>query len=279
MDTIEVTLSVPSLEHDRYVGALADRATGFQQTAATLIAYIPVEEWSGAVRERLAAQLRADGYSDALEIRVLGERNWNAEWEASIAPVRVGPFLLCPTTAEVPEEHAEATVLCIDPKQSFGTGHHATTRLVLQLLAEAVAPGDTVIDVGTGTGVLAIAASRLGAASVVGVDIEPGAVRNARENVGQNDIEEGVTIREGSIDAVPSGLRADVIVANVTRRPLLEMLPAFRLRLADDGGLLLSGLLTSDRLEMEEALRGQDLTIVDERTENGWWAVRCEPGA
>jgi ribosomal protein L11 methyltransferase len=275
MDTIEVIISVPSLEHDRYIGALSDRATGFQQTDATLIAYIPVEAWSGAVRERLAVQLRADGYSDALEIRVLGERNWNAEWEASIAPVRVGPFLLCPTTAEVPEEHEDATVLRIDPKQSFGTGHHATTRLVLQLLAEAMAPGDTVIDVGTGTGVLAIAAVRLGASAVWGVDIEPGAVQNARENVTQNDVEEDVTIREGSIDVVPSDLRADVLVANVTRQPLLDMLPSLRAHLTTNGHLLLSGLLTSNRPEMEEALREQELTIVDERTENGWWAVHC----
>lgn len=275
MDTIEVTLFVPALEHDRYIGTLSDRATGFQQTDATLLAYIPVEEWSGAVREHLAAQLRADGYSDALDVRVLGARNWNAEWEASVAPVRVGPFLLCPTTREVPEEHADATVLRIDPKQSFGTGHHATTRLVLRLLAETVASGDTVIDMGTGTGVLAIAAVRRGASMVWGVDIEPGAVRNAQENVAQNGVEQQVTIREGSIDAVPSDLRADVIVANVTRRPLLEMLPSFRVHLADDGELLLSGLLTSDRPEMEAALREHGLTIDDERTDNGWWAVRC----
>ncbi len=277
MDTIEVTLSVPSLEHDRYVGILADRATGFQQTDATLIAYIPSDEWSSAVRERLAARLRADGYSDVMEIRVLGDRNWNAKWEASVAPVRVGTFLLCPTSVEVSDEHAEATVLRIDPKQSFGTGHHATTRLTLRLLEDTVGAGDTVIDVGTGTGVLAIAAARRGASVVVGVDIEPGAVQNARENVAQNDVAETVTIQEGSIDAVSSGLRADVIVANVTRQPLLDMLPAFRAHLAPHGHLILSGLLMSDRPEMEEALREQGFTIDDERTEDGWWAVRTEP--
>ncbi|PQJ34091.1 ribosomal protein L11 methyltransferase [Salinibacter sp. 10B] len=278
MDTIEVTLSVPLLEHDRYIGVLSDWATGFQQTDSTLIAYVPVEEWSGALRERVAARLRADGYTDALEVRVLGERNWNAEWEASLTPVRVGPFLLCPTTGEERED-TEATVLRIDPKQSFGTGHHATTRLVLRLLAGTVASGDTVIDVGTGTGVLAIAAARLGASSVLGVDIEPGAVQNARENVAQNGVEDRVTIREGSIDTVPADRSADVIVANMTRHPLLELLPDLGRRLSGTGHLLLSGLLTSDRPDIREVLHELNFEIDGEHTEDGWWAVHCTRGA
>lgn len=276
MDTIEVTLAVPALEHDRFIAELSDRATGFQQTDATLTAYVPAEEWSEALRERLSARLRADGYSAALDVRVLGDRNWNAEWEASVAPVRAGPFLLCPTGAEVPDEHADATVLRIDPRQSFGTGHHATTRLALRLLADAVAPGEAVVDVGTGTGVLAIAAATLGASSVLGVDIDAGAVANARENVVQNGVEERVTIREGTVAAVPSDRTADVIVANVTREPLMEMLSGFRARLAEEGALLLAGLLTSDRSRMLDALHQQNLRVYDEQTEKGWWAVHCK---
>lgn len=277
MDTVEITLSVPALEHDRYVGLLDSRATGFQQTDASLIAYVPVDDWSEDARDALAAQLRTDGYGDALSLRLLAARNWNAEWEASMSPVRVGPFLLCGTSAEVPPDHADATVLRIDPEQSFGTGHHATTRLCLHLLGDAVANGDTVVDVGTGTGVLAIAACRRGARSVLGVDTDARAVANAKANARRNGVSDCVTIREGSVEAVPHDTAADVIAVNITMELLRSMLPTLRSRLAPSGTLLLSGLLTSQRSQMRTALADHNLVPDTENAEDGWWAVRCHP--
>jgi ribosomal protein L11 methyltransferase len=276
VDTVEITLSVPEIEHDRYIGFLDDRATGFRQTQASLTAYVPAEHWSEGAREHLAARLQADGYGDALTVRPLRDRNWNAVWEDSIAPVRVGPFLLCGRSTDVPPAHADATPLRIDPKMSFGTGHHATTRLALQLLVDAVNEGDRVVDVGTGTGVLAIAACRLGARSVRAVDNNPKAVANARENVVVNDVGDCVTVSDGSIDAVPAD-QFDAVVANITRDTLLDLLPALRRRLAPGGALLLSGLLTSDRRQMLDALDAHALAVVEVETENGWWAVHARP--
>jgi ribosomal protein L11 methyltransferase len=278
METVEVTLSVPELEHDRYVGLLDQQATGFLQTDATLTAYVPAEQWSRALRERLAARLRADGYGEALRVRSLSDRNWNAVWEASIAPVRVGPFLLCGRSTDIPSEHADATALRIDPKMSFGTGHHATTRLALRLIVGAVDSGDRVVDVGTGTGVLAIAACRLGGRSVFAVDTNPKAVANARENVVLNDMGDCVTVREGSVDTVPDD-PVDVVLANITRDTLLDLLPACRSRLRTGGALILAGLLTSDRSQMLEALDEHCLMVDEEATENGWWGVRARPQA
>jgi len=274
MNTVEVVLAVPSLEHDRYIGLLDDRATGFQQTPAALTAYVPAEAWSDDLREHLASRLHADGYGEALEVHVLRDRNWNAGWEASIAPIRVGPFLLCGRSTDVSSEHADATPLRIDPKMSFGTGHHATTRLALRLLVGTMGDGDRVVDVGTGTGVLALAACRLGARSVLAVDTNPKAVANARENVAVNDAGNCVTVREGSVEVVPDD-PVDVILANITRDTLLDLLPLLRSRLAGDGSLILSGLLTSDQSRMREALNEHSLPLADERTENGWWAVRA----
>jgi len=277
MDTVELVLSVPAADQDWLVGLLDARATGFVQTDAELRAYVPTQHWAPALRETLQARLRAAGYEDALTVRTVAEQNWNARWEASIEPVRAGPFLLCTTDADVPAAHADATVLRIDPERSFGTGHHATTRLALRLLADAVAPGDRVVDVGTGTGVLAIAARRLGARSALGVDTNPHAVANARENATQNEVADGVTIRAGSVDAVPDNAGADVLVANITRAVLLDLLPAFRRRLADDGTLLLSGLLVADADRMTDALRAHDLVVRDTATEAGWWAACAHP--
>ena len=277
MDTVELTLSVPILEHDRFIGWLDDRATGFQQTDATLTAYVPADDWSAALRERLEARLRADGYVDALSLRLVADRNWNAAWEASVTPVRVGPFLLCRSGLDVPAEHDDATVLRIDPERSFGSGHHASTRLTLRLLIDAVSPEDTVVDVGAGTGVLAIAACHLGARRVLGVDTEPVAVTNARKNAAQNGVAGRVTVREGSVEAVPADAAADVLAANITLDTILDLLPAFRTRLGADGDLLLAGLLTSQRTRMLEGLAAHDLVAEQEVTEDGWWAVRCRP--
>jgi ribosomal protein L11 methyltransferase len=276
MDTVEITLAVPDLEHDRYIGLLGDRATGFRQTQASLTAYVPAHAWSERAREQLADRLREDGYGEALTVRPLRTRNWNAAWEDSIPSVRVGPFFLCGRSAEVPPEHADATPLRIDPQMSFGTGHHATTRLALRLLAGAVAEGDRVLDVGTGTGVLAIAACRLGAHSVFAVDTSPKAVANARENVAGNEVGDCVTVREGSMEATPDD-HAGVVLANITRDTLLNLLPAIRSRLAPGGVLILSGLLTSDRGRMRKALGEHGLSVDEEATEDGWWAARARP--
>lgn len=277
MDTIELTIRIPALEHDRIIGWLEGWATGFVQEDATLRAYIPPDRWSPTRRKQLQKRLAADGYPNAVTVQRLSDRNWNEAWEQSITPVRAGPFLLCPTSAAVPPDEADATVLRVDPAMSFGTGHHATTRLALRLLANRLSPGDRVLDVGTGTGVLAIAACRHGATTAVGVDTDSNAVRNARQNAAQNEVADCVTVRHGSVAAAPEG-SFDVVVANVTRDTLLDLLPALHDRLTTDGSLILSGLLTGQRSHMEGALRDRALTIVEEIDEEGWWACAATSG-
>ena len=276
MDTLELILSIPHSEHERYLALLEAPATGFVQDDAALRAYVPTHRWPALDRERLEARLAADGYPDALTIRPLAAKNWNAVWEETLSPVRAGRFLVCPTSAEVPPAHGDATVLRIDPEMSFGTGHHATTRLALHLLGDALASGDRVLDVGTGTGVLAIAACRLDAAAALGVDTDPDAVRNARENVRKNEVGDCVTVREGSMEVVPA-IRYDLVAANITRRGLLNLFPALASHLAPDGTLLLSGLLQPQRDEVLAAAEKHALRPETERTENGWWAASFSP--
>jgi len=273
MDTLELILSIPPSEHDRFLAFLEETATGFVQDDAALRAYVPAHRWPALNRERLAARLAADGYPDALTIRPLAAKNWNAVWEETLSLVRAGGFLVCTTSAEVPPDHDDATVLRIDPEMSFGTGHHATTRLALQLLEDALASGDRVLDVGTGTGVLAIAACRMDAAAALGVDTNPDAVRNARENVRKNEVDDCVTVQEGSMEVVPE-IRYDLVAANITRRVLLELLPALCAHLAADGTLLLSGLLRPQRDDLLNATEEHALHPDAEKMDDGWWAAR-----
>ena len=273
MDTIELTLAIPPPEHDRFLAQLEEHATGFVQNDAALRAYVPADRWAAVNREQLEARLAADGYPDALSVRPLAAKNWNVVWEDTLSPARAGPFLICPTPTDIPPDHTDATVLRIDPEMSFGTGHHATTRLALRLLADVLTPGDRVLDVGTGTGVLAIAACRAGAAAALGVDTNPDAVRNARENAQKNDVADCVTVREGSVDGAPE-TGYDIVVANITRRVLLGLLPDLLSHLTTDGTLLLSGVLQPQRDSVLDATEGHSLHLDAEATEDGWWAAR-----
>ena len=273
MDTIELTLSIPPSEHDRFLALLEEHATGFVQDDAELRAYVPAERWATVNHDRLEALLSAAGSPDALSIRPLAAKNWNAVWEDTLSPVRAGPFLICPTAVDVPPDQTDATVLRIDPEMSFGTGHHATTRLALQLLADALTPDDLVLDVGTGTGVLAIAACRIGAATALGVDTNTDAVRNARENARRNDVDDRMAVREGSMEAVPE-IHYDIVTANITRRVLLELLPDLVSHLAPRGTLLLSGLLRPQRTDLLDATEEHGLHLNAETTDDGWWAAR-----
>lgn len=273
MDTIELTLSIPPPEHDRFIGWLENYATGFVQEDTALRAYIPADRWAAVDRERLDAQLAADGYSGALTARPLAAKNWNAVWEDTLSPAWAGPFVVCPTSVDAPQVPTDGTVLHIDPQMSFGTGHHATTRLALQLLADGDVSGTHMLDVGTGTGILAIAACRTGATSAFAVDTDPDAVRNARENVVENNVANCVTVRKGSIDAVPETCFG-LVAANITRRVLLNLLPSLVSHLAAAGTLVLSGVLEPDRDAVFDAVLEHGMHPDAEQTEEGWWAAR-----
>lgn len=272
MDTLEISLTVPSIDQDRAIAWLDDWATGFVQESAELRAYVPAHRWSEAKREWLEERLAKNGYDAVLSVRALASKNWNAHWEASLTPVRAGPFVLCPSSADTSVEEEDATVIHVDPAMSFGTGHHATTRLSLRLLADVLTPGDQVLDVGTGTGVLAIAACRSGASSALGVDTDPNAVENAQENIAQNEVGDCVSVVEGSVDVVPETLY-DLVTVNITRRVLLDLLPVLTSRLASNGRIILSGVLQGDRTQVVDSLKDQGLSLVEELTEEGWWAA------
>jgi ribosomal protein L11 methyltransferase len=294
--TLELTLRVAAPDQERLIAAL--RPLGFErfwQEEQRLRAYVPAAGWGEREREQMETQLRALEVEGPLTIRPVVEKNWNAHWEAGLAPVDAGPFLVKPTHTEAPADHEARFVLEIDPEMSFGTGHHESTRLALRLLAVAHEAGDLrgarVLDAGTGTGILAIAAARLGAARVLAFDTDARVLDNARQNLARNGIaaesehggsEHGgpVELRAGAFaEAVPDEDGFDLVLANINRGALSELLPAFRRRLAPGGQVVLSGLLASDRLPMLDCAAACGLAPQQEANESEWWAVRLGVGA
>jgi ribosomal protein L11 methyltransferase len=164
-------------------------------------------------------------------------------------------------------------VLEIDPKMSFGTGYHESTRLMLRFLPDLIRGNERVLDAGTGTGILAIAAVYLGAGSVIAFDISTWADENARENSALNAVADRIEVRQGAIDDVVPERGFDLILANIERDPLIELLPAFADKLADGGRVALAGLTQDDESPMRAALAEHGFAIERETRENEWWAV------
>jgi ribosomal protein L11 methyltransferase len=273
-DTVEVALPVPEFDQDALLADVSDwPLNGVVQEADRVLVYVPASDWTDDRRRSLEAWLERNGYEPAVDLRIVPPQNWNAVWEASIEPVSVGPFLIVPSWADPPRGREDAIVLEIDPKMSFGTGHHATTRLALQHVADVVEPGDRVLDVGAGTGILSVAACRLGAASALAVEIDERAVENARENVARNEVDECVEVRHGVLAEVDAS-EFDVVAANITIDVLLDLLPDLPPRLRPGARLIVSGLFSHDRSRLVDAAAEHGFSLQAEHTEDGWWGGR-----
>jgi ribosomal protein L11 methyltransferase len=196
------------------------------------------------------------------------DEDWARRSQANLTAVRVGRIVVAPPW-DVPTEDSRApdVVVVIEPSTGFGTGHHATTRLCLELLQGLDVIGRRVIDVGTGSGVLAIAAAKLGAASVLALDNDPDALRSARENVARNGVD--VDVREGDLACLDAPA-ADIVLANLTSAVLRRLAGSLARLAAPDGAVILSGFAPD---ESPGILSDYALAPVKETREGGWAAI------
>ena len=275
---IELTIRTGAAAFDTIAGALRLQGfEGFWEEENVLRAYIREDLWSAQSLEPLSAALTritADLLlpPPSLAISPIAEQNWNSSWEETIRPIRVSERIVVAPTWHPFTGGPGEIVLTIDPKMSFGTGYHESTRLLLALMERHLTTGARVLDAGTGTGILAIAALKLGASSAVAFDIDEWSFANAVDNARLNGVAGRVTIRLGDLGAVPE-TEFDLIVANIQKNVIEEMLPGLVLRLSASGTVLLSGLLAEDRAAMASPLAGAGLAITDERREGEWIAL------
>ncbi|HET9985367.1 MAG TPA: 50S ribosomal protein L11 methyltransferase [Longimicrobiales bacterium] len=202
--------------------------------------------------------------------------DWAEAWRRGLKPRRVGRIVVTPSWAQ-PERLADDLVIVVDPEMAFGTGEHATTRGALRLLQEAVRPGDRVLDVGTGSGILSIAAAMLGAGPVLAVEADADAIGNARDNLRRNGVDERVTLLHAFVDRPfleRHGAGAfDLILGNILSGVLRPLLPAFREALAPDGRLVVGGILEEEADGMMEAAAAAGFELRTEDLEDEWWGA------
>ena len=192
---------------------------GFQETDTSLLCYLEKSRWNDKKFESLKADLKkilqTISVNAAVQFREFSEENWNERWEQTITPIEIGKRLVIKPSWSEYNNTQNRIVIQIDPKMSFGTGYHETTRLTLQLLEKHLKSDITMLDVGTGTGILAIAAVKLGASSATGVDIDEWSIENAKENVVNNSVQGQVTISNTPLrEFQPHSF--DLITANLT---------------------------------------------------------------
>ena len=196
------------------------------------------------------------------------DTDWTLAWRSFFRPVYPSPRMaICPPWDRVPDPPG-GFAIAIDPQMAFGTGHHETTRLALLGLEKKIMSGDRVLDVGTGSGILSIAAVKLGASEVVAVDIEADAIENARANCVLNGVDTKVVFGQYSVDRV-SGV-FDVGVANIISSILFPLIPELAKRLHPEGYAILGGILDREREAFCAALDRTDL-VIDEMIEDGEW--------
>jgi ribosomal protein L11 methyltransferase len=220
------------------------------------------------------------GADTALEAQLepLDHTDWSEKWKERITAHQLGALTVTPPW--LAEGRDPATTIVIEPAMAFGTGEHPTTRGVVRLMQGAVRPGDAVADLGSGSAVLAIAAAKLGAARVYAIEVDPDATGNAEENIARNGVADRVAALEGDAAVfLPLVAPVRVIFANIISSVLVELLPLLAQALADDGAIILSGILRDEREGMLTALTAGGWRVAAEDAEDQWWSVRCTRAA
>ena len=204
--------------------------------------------------------------------KTVAEQNWTESWKAAFKPFRLGRHIVIKPSWECCEVRPEDRVIEIDPGMAFGTGTHETTGMCVRLVEKYVKPGDRVIDIGTGTGILAIAAAHMGAKAVLATDLDAVAVRVAAENVRVNGFEGVIDVRCGDLlDVVRE--TGDVVIANIIADVIIGLAAPVRARIAEGGVFICSGISVERRDDVLNALAGADYQVLDVLTEGEWCAM------
>lgn len=208
----------------------------------------------------------------AIKIQCVEKLDWNAVWRRHFKPIVISDQIAIKPTWENLTQPFKGCIIEIDPKQAFGTGDHATTRLALMFLETYFKPGQVVLDVGTGSGILAVTAGKLGASQVVALDVDPLAAECAKENFKLNRVQSNLILFAGELSALSNHCPSfDLILANINKTVILTWMEELQLRLSSSGYLIISGILQEEREALLKAgEKNHGLTLLDERIQDGW---------
>ena len=243
----------------------------FEDTPTGIKAYIPKDSWNEQILQDIYL-LSNPEFTISYQITEIEQVNWNEEWEKNFSPIVVED--LCTVRANFHPVPNTRYDIVITPKMSFGTGHHETTYMMLQQLLPLSLEDTKVLDMGCGTGILAIMAALRGARDITAIDIDPWCVENATENVQQNNCF-FITIKEGDVSLIV-GEQYNLILANINRNILLSDIPAYTQALLPQGLLLVSGFYEEDLPAIKEKCQKVGLTYLSHIERNRWVSAKFQ---
>jgi ribosomal protein L11 methyltransferase len=252
---------------DRVVHMLMDGGAGaVQEVGSALLTHL----LEGAPLDALCGALASVGAT--VERTALGEVDWSTRWVTRVGVQRIGRIAVAPPWMSDDIADAEIPIL-IEPAMAFGTGEHETTRGVLALMQTFVEPGSLVADLGSGSGVLAIAAAKLGASRVVAIEMDADAIGNAIENVERNGVASQVTVLHGDAAALlPLVAPVSLVLANIISSVIMELSPIMSRALPPGGRAVISGILVTERDHLLASLAADGWSLESELREGEWWS-------
>jgi len=273
MNQIELSIEKNQLapeEVEMLIAYLLDEGfESFEEDEIFLKAFCPEKSIKTDFRKLLNAYSKDRKLEINYTKKIIREKNWNEQWEKNFSPIEIeNRVLIKAPFHRVP--NLEFTVI-IEPKMSFGTGHHETTRLMLREMMQADLTDKEVLDMGCGTGILAILASLKGAKNIMAIDIDEWAYENSIENVEKNKCS-NISIFQGDAELIKNKL-FDIILANINRNILLSDIKNYSRSLKDNGLLLLSGIYETDLEKIKEEAQKQNLVFKNFDSKNNWVAA------
>ena len=228
-----------------------------------------------AVASNIRKSIIANDIEAHVSMNIFEERNWNAEWEKTIEPVYISDRIVVYPSWKEHEvmDRKDLIRIQIDPKMAFGTGHNETTRLVLKQMCEYLEPSDkTLLDFGSGSGILSIAGIKLGIQSALGLEIDPEAIVNAKENAIINEVEDSVIFDNCSIDSAV-GRTYDVIAANIISSVIIPNIGHIKKNLKNKGKIFISGILKEEKDDFVKFLEQNKFDLIEIISEAEWLGI------
>jgi ribosomal protein L11 methyltransferase len=268
--TIQVSIDITDAAvKDIMIAELTDLGfDGFEETETGLLSYIALDRFDDELISGLEELVNR--YGTTYKRVAIDKQNWNALWESNFEPVLVDDFVGVRANFHAPFNGQVEHDIIITPKMSFGTGHHGTTYSVMQLMRGIDFTNKSVFDFGTGTGLLAILAHKLGAGDILAVDNDDWCIENASENIVVNNTQ---SIEIQKVDNAKLNKKFNIIIANINKNIILDNLAFLAEATVPGGVVLLSGLLVEDEPEIEAACAALGWKHQETRTRNNWIAL------
>lgn len=266
------TIPTEDYQQDLLINALGEIGFDtFEELDFGFKAYIPSDVFNQELLDQTLEAYR-DMFTFSYEITLIPQKNWNEVWESNFEPIEIGNQIFVRATFHQPKPEFKYEIV-IDPKMAFGTGHHQTTAMMLQLMLENDFAGKTVLDMGCGTGILAIMAAKLGAAEITAIDYDAVCYESTIENAQLNHTD-NITALCGSKEVIPS-ITFDIILANINRNILLDQMERYSEVLKPNGEIYFSGFYETPDLEIiTDEARKYGLKYISHKKDKDWVAAK-----